>query len=572
MGYTAYKGVEAMAKFNNALTSVNMLLILLVIVGGVPLTEAGNYHPMLPNGIEGVQRAAALSFFAMLGFDAATSLAEETLEPEKELPRAILWTVAITTALYMAISLVFCGLVTSDEIDETAPLAHAFRMRGAPILATVIAVGAVGNTATTLLGSVTRLPRFMLRMASDGHLPKALAAVDSKTASPTKALGVSLVAAMFLSTFVSFTALVQMASVGGLIGFSLVNASVLLVRCRPLPAHLAAPAGVPRRLPSDEAAGVSPSVLGLGSAPPCTEDAGGMAGSPSQANGDDNGALPAEGGGQEEADDVQILSRWIDPPDGIVRLASLIFAFFCSSLVFNFSLTLRAHPALVLGSAFVTAVLAGWAGRCFEECRRHVEEEEARRIFLTPCLPWLPLFAMVCNNFIIANLPVAGLIRFILLEVCVGSCVYFARLGVRSEPLRKLRRKGVGAVKRRRMSSVPLSSSRAYAEFDLNDDDDEALPCESPRVGLERAAESPGGMAADFGGGDVGAPVFSGSSAPVVDADDPFGDADSRGAQDLINAGSGGGLSHDPNSRRRTPRSPLTTPRLDRPGPEGEAE
>merc|ERR1740121_934676 len=180
----------------------------------------------------GVEQAAALTFFSMLGFDAATSLAEEAIDPERTLPRAILWTVAITTALYMIISLVFAGMVDIELVDHHAPLASAFRLRGAPVLAVVVAVGAVGNMATSLLGNLVRVPRFVLRMASDGHLPQRFAAVDSARSSPTAALGICLVLASILAFFVSFTVLVQMAAVGGLIGFSLVNASVLLCRCR----------------------------------------------------------------------------------------------------------------------------------------------------------------------------------------------------------------------------------------------------------------------------------------------------------------------------------------------------
>lgn len=455
LGYVTYQGIEAAANVNCWLSVFNLALIIVMVVAGMMLVEVGNYTPFLPNGMVGVEHASALTFFSMLGFDAATSLAEEAIEPERTLPLAILWTVGITTAIYMAISVVFSGLVDVDNIEHHAPLAQAFRVRGAPVLAAVVAVGAVGNMATSLLGNLVRVPRFALRMASDGHLPKRLAEVDPVVSSPTEALKVCLAFSALFSSVVSFTVLVQMAAVGGLVGFSMVNASVLLCRCRPLPMDGSGPTSIPQ------------------------EDAGSTRTSPGSAGpneipqGARAGALSAE-------------ASWEEPSESVVQLASFIFKYFVASMLFNIFWVNEFHPIIVLAAGLAMVFFGAKTGRLYHTTARDMTaDSQDQQVFLMPCVPWLPLAAIIANNFIIANLPPLAMMRFVCVEGCMGSSIYFWRWGS------KHGLRFAGAAK------TGASSRRAYAGFDdLDEDIDDDL---GTGVAQDRPMQQPVAVPTTFG-------------------------------------------------------------------------
>mmetsp|Transcript_73913 Transcript_73913/g.161771 ORF Transcript_73913/g.161771 Transcript_73913/m.161771 type:complete len:619 (-) Transcript_73913:581-2437(-) len=429
VGLIAYRGVDVMAKCNNILTAVNLLLILGVIVAGIPFIEVENFDPFLANGMPGVERAAALTFFAMIGFDASTSLAEETVEPEKTLPRAILCTVVFTTLLYMIVSFVYCGMVGESEVDMTAPLADAFRTRSQPVLATIIAVGAMGNTSSTLLGAVTRLPRFVLRMSTDGHLPAAFGVLDRSTEAPTRALAITMVVATALSALVSFSALIQMASVGGLVGFSMVNAAVLMVRCRQVPDSFVATMQEPKA--NDEIVPTPIGVQDSGDVPHASESSSSQVASTVASDSDESITNTAE-------------QLWVNPTMNEIILVILILTFFIAALQLWLSLIRGDHwsgsmaAGIVLGIAGLLIVVR------FSLIRRPVQAVE-QHVFWTPFVPWLPLAALLCNTFIIANLPIMALLRFLILESFLGSCIYFARLRARQvlrSSGRKKRRNG----------------------------------------------------------------------------------------------------------------------------------
>ncbi|CAD7974233.1 unnamed protein product [Amoebophrya sp. A25] len=122
----------------------------------------------LLNGPRGVLRGASLVFFAFLGFDMVTTLAEETLEPSKMVPRAIILTIAASCTLYVAVSVVFASLVLeTGNVDTKAPLASAFLFRSAPTaLTSLVSLGAIGNTLSTVLASVVANPRVLYRSRS----------------------------------------------------------------------------------------------------------------------------------------------------------------------------------------------------------------------------------------------------------------------------------------------------------------------------------------------------------------------------------------------------------------------
>lgn len=130
-------------------------------------------HAIALHGLRGILRGASLVFFAFLGFDMITTLAEEAVAPQRTVPSSIMITIFVSCSLYVAVSLVFAGLAgTTDQVDRRAPLVHAFRQHKAPsIVPTLIAVGAMGNTLSTVLACIVANPRILYRMALDGLVP-----------------------------------------------------------------------------------------------------------------------------------------------------------------------------------------------------------------------------------------------------------------------------------------------------------------------------------------------------------------------------------------------------------------
>ncbi|CAD7933647.1 unnamed protein product [Amoebophrya sp. A120] len=202
-------------------------------------------EPFLKNGFRGVLRGASLVFFAFLGFDMVTTLAEEAINPNRVIPNAIVLTIFVSCTLYVSVSLVFASMVqTNENVDTKAPLAHAFRLRGAPqVITSVISVGALGNTLSTVLACIVANPRILYRMAEDGLIPGKFglrsggANGDSNTDEnegtvPRFAVIFSTVIAAVFGGFLEFELLADFVSLGALVGFTLVAAGAVELRFR----------------------------------------------------------------------------------------------------------------------------------------------------------------------------------------------------------------------------------------------------------------------------------------------------------------------------------------------------
>eukprot|EP00392_Amoebophrya_sp_AT5.2_P000280 g280.t1 len=228
-------------------------------------------EPFFRNGFRGVLRGASLVFFAFLGFDMVTTLAEESVNPAKTVPRAIVYTIFASCGLYVAVSLVFSAMVldTHANVDTKAPLAHAFRLRGAPSAVTsLISLGAIGNTLSTVLACIVANPRILYRMAQDGLIPARFgvqlvqngcgsgtrtesgggggfsttkgeeigmakeveAVLEEQAPVPRFAILFSTCVAAVFGGFLEFELLADFVSLGALVGFTLVAAGAIELR------------------------------------------------------------------------------------------------------------------------------------------------------------------------------------------------------------------------------------------------------------------------------------------------------------------------------------------------------
>ncbi|KAK1863279.1 hypothetical protein I4F81_005837 [Pyropia yezoensis] len=214
-------GMKEAAWLVNASALLYAAVVVAVVAAGLPHVDAANYTPFLPFGFSGALSGAAVCFFAYVGFDEVASFADEAAAPARDVPRAILGSLAIVSLLYAASSAVLVGMVPYRSLDPTAAFAAAFRYVGSPRLGACVAVAtALGMQNTALMGFAAQ-PRVLGAMANDGLLPAALALRRPTTV----ACGVVVAA---LAGAVRTTGLTDAVSAATLLAFLATNAALLL--------------------------------------------------------------------------------------------------------------------------------------------------------------------------------------------------------------------------------------------------------------------------------------------------------------------------------------------------------
>ena len=224
-------GVKESARANNILVAVKLLVLGLFIVMGVQHINPANYHPFAPNGFRGIHQGAAIVFFAYIGFDAISTAAEETKNPQRNLPIGILGGLAICTVIYVIIGAVLTGMVPSKDLGASAdPLAYALKATGLTSISKIVALGAVFSLSAVLLVFQYGQPRIFFAMARDGLLPKFAAKLHKKHRIPH-------VTTLITGLFVAFWALIgdagetyDLTNIGTLFAFVLVCVGVMVLR------------------------------------------------------------------------------------------------------------------------------------------------------------------------------------------------------------------------------------------------------------------------------------------------------------------------------------------------------
>src|SRR5882672_6086898 len=151
-------GVRESSRANNIMVAIKLIVLALFIVMGSQHINTANYHPFAPNGFTGIHQGAAIVFFAYIGFDAISTAAEETKNPQRNLPIGILGGLAICTVIYIVIGAVLTGMVPSRDLGKAAdPLAYALNATGMTSIAKIVALGAVFSMAAVLTGLVVAL-------------------------------------------------------------------------------------------------------------------------------------------------------------------------------------------------------------------------------------------------------------------------------------------------------------------------------------------------------------------------------------------------------------------------------
>ena len=233
--WLVYRGMKESRNASNIMVYVKLAVIALVLIVGIFYVDTDNFDPFAPNGLSGVLKGVSAVFFAYIGFDAISTTAEECKNPQRDLPRSMIWSIIICTLLYITIALVLTGMVNYKELNVGDPLAYVFDQVNLKWFAGIVAVSAVVAMASVLLVFQMGQPRIWMSMSRDGLLPKKFAKVHPKYKTPSFATIVTGFVVAIPALFMNLTMVTDLCSIGTLFAFSLVCAGVLVLQDKDIP-------------------------------------------------------------------------------------------------------------------------------------------------------------------------------------------------------------------------------------------------------------------------------------------------------------------------------------------------
>lgn len=227
--WLAYIGIKESKKSANFMVYFKVAVILFVIVAGAFFVDTNNWRPFLPNGFEGVLKGVSAVFYAYIGFDAISTMAEETKNPQRDMPRGMIYSLLICTGLYILIALTLTGIEHYSHFQNvTDPLAFVFEER-APWIEKIISISAVVATTSVLLVFQIGQPRIWMSMSRDGLLPKKFGQIHPKYQTPGFATIVTGVIVGIGALFIESDLVTDLTSIGTLFAFMLVSGGVLFL-------------------------------------------------------------------------------------------------------------------------------------------------------------------------------------------------------------------------------------------------------------------------------------------------------------------------------------------------------
>lgn len=233
--WLVYRGIRESRSASNIMVWIKLAVILLILVVGIFYVDVDNWDPFVPNGFTGVLKGVSAVFFAYIGFDAISTTAEECKNPQRDLPRSMIWSIVICTLLYIAIALVLTGMVNYSELNVGDPLAFVFERLNLKWLAGIIAVSAVVAMASVLLVFQMGQPRIWMSMSRDGLLPSRFSKIHPRYKTPSFATIVTGFVVAIPALFMNLTMVTDLCSIGTLFAFSLVCAGVLVLQDKDIP-------------------------------------------------------------------------------------------------------------------------------------------------------------------------------------------------------------------------------------------------------------------------------------------------------------------------------------------------
>jgi APA family basic amino acid/polyamine antiporter len=224
------KGVKESTKVATVMVFINLFIIMSFILVGCFYVKPENWVPFAPNGFEGIFMGAFIIFFAYIGFDAISTAAEETKNPQRDLPIGILGTLLICTILYVATALVLTGMVNYQTIDVQAPIASAMRFVGQNKIAGCISIGALAGLTSVLLVYQLGTTRILYAICRDRFLPKGLRRIHRHNRTPYILTWLSAIVVILGSLVMDLKISAELCNFGTFLSFIIVCAAVLILR------------------------------------------------------------------------------------------------------------------------------------------------------------------------------------------------------------------------------------------------------------------------------------------------------------------------------------------------------
>uniref|UniRef100_A0A3Q3WMV4 Cationic amino acid transporter C-terminal domain-containing protein n=1 Tax=Mola mola TaxID=94237 RepID=A0A3Q3WMV4_MOLML len=419
-------GVNESALVNKIFTGINLVVLSFIIISGFVKGDTTNWNlteedyrlslslslsPLrvekefgaggfVPFGLAGVLSGAATCFYAFVGFDCIATTSEEAKNPMRSIPIGIVASLLICFFAYFGVSAALTMMMPYYQLDTQSPLPEAFTHVGWAPARYIVAVGSLCALSTSLLGSMFPMPRVIYAMAEDGLLFRILSRINARTKTPLLATIVSGIVAALMAFLFDLAALVDLMSIGTLLAYSLVAICVLILRYQPGTLNSSSQTEKLVELVEGEKVAVS----------------GGDSGEEM-----DDGPL-------EESFSIKLLfspsGKTPTQTSGTIVYAttaiiSVLITVLCIVLANCLPMLLDGHAAVILtcvilGLLCIMCVIIIW---------RQPESREALT-FKVPLLPWLPLFSVFVNIYLMMQLDMGTWIRFTVWMV-VGFAIYF---------------------------------------------------------------------------------------------------------------------------------------------------
>ncbi|MFG3322764.1 amino acid permease [Streptomyces sp. NPDC048171] len=232
IAYLLTLGIRNAARFEMVVVVLKVLVVLLVIAVGVFHIDTSNYNPFFPYGVGGAFTGAATVFFAVFGYDAMSTAAEESKDAQRHMPKAIIYSLVVSMVLYVAACLVLTGMQNYKDIDPESGFSTAFKSVGLGGLADVIAVGAIIGILTVMFTFMLGVTRVWFSMSRDGLLPKWFAKTHPTRHVPTRVTWIVGVASAAIAGFLPIGEAAELTNIGILLAFVVVCAAVIVLRYR----------------------------------------------------------------------------------------------------------------------------------------------------------------------------------------------------------------------------------------------------------------------------------------------------------------------------------------------------
>jgi APA family basic amino acid/polyamine antiporter len=223
-------GVKDSARFNNVIAFVKIGAIVIFVIAAIPHVDRANWQPFMPFGVSGIFAGASLIFFAYIGFDAISTAGEEARNPARDMPVAILASLAVCTVIYILVSGLLTGIAPYATLNVSSPVAEALLNVGVRWGGAVVAAGAIAGLTSVMLVQYYGQTRIFLAMARDGLISQAFADVHARRRTPLKSIGICGVAMALAAGFMPLTIIAEIVNIGTLFAFVFVCAGVIVLR------------------------------------------------------------------------------------------------------------------------------------------------------------------------------------------------------------------------------------------------------------------------------------------------------------------------------------------------------